>query len=669
MKEILLTLTLLISANYAHAQNFWEVDGTGSITWDVKNESRLPHKDNIEMAGQRVAAIIHYEIDKDRKLHLDRDVLFPQLRTFIKSDDPWWKAYRAYLRDTYDDQFVPTLVVNDKILEAGPVYEAQIEGMLTFHHEPSMGIAITKTLYPSMTDRLFVEQWTLTNENDTAITVVINPADYTKHDTGVKGYYGRQVFTDSHPQKFLEKGQSYTFSIFFQATTADEKIIRDKAAEKALQERQAFLETAKSNFVFESPDATLNQLFHFSKIRAAESIFESKMGLVHSPGGGNYYCGIWANDQVEYSGPFFPFLGYDTGNIAAYNTYKKFLAHMPKDDKPIQYSFEMEGDVPTRLFDRGDAAMIAFGATQFVLFNGDNAMAKELWPLIEWSLQYCDKQLNEHGVVASESDEMEGRIETGDANLSTSSLYYGGLDLATHLANELGNPKAAKKYQKQAKTLKKAIEKHFGYTLEGLDTYRYYDGNKLLRHWICLPLVMGIDTRKEGTLQALFDKLWSENGVLVEYNPEDEGPATFWDRGTLYAFRGAFKAGATELALERLKSYSNTRLLGSHVPYVVEAYPENNMRHLSAESALYCRVFTEGLIGLEPTGLRSFSIAPYLPKGWDTYSMKNMKAFGNTFDIIITAAPNGKIKVEIMNNGWLMLEKVIAQGSKLEYVF
>ena len=48
------------------------------------------------------------------------------------------------------------------------------------------------------------------------------------------------------------------------------------------------------------------------------------MGLVHSPGGGNYYAGIWANDQLEYGGSFFPWLGYKNGNQATYNAYKHF---------------------------------------------------------------------------------------------------------------------------------------------------------------------------------------------------------------------------------------------------------------------------------------------------------------------------------------------------------
>ena len=41
--------------------------------------------------------------------------------------------------------------------------------------------------------------------------------------------------------------------------------------------------------------------------------------------------------------------------------------------------------------------------------------------------------------VLSDTDEMESRIETGNANLSTSALYYGALDLATGYYKILGN--------------------------------------------------------------------------------------------------------------------------------------------------------------------------------------------------------------------------------------
>jgi hypothetical protein len=47
----------------------------------------------------------------------------------------------------------------------------------------------------------------------------------------------------------------------------------------------------------------LNRAFAFAKIRAAESIYATKGGLMHGPGGGTYYAAIWANDQAEYATP------------------------------------------------------------------------------------------------------------------------------------------------------------------------------------------------------------------------------------------------------------------------------------------------------------------------------------------------------------------------------
>lgn len=153
-------------------------------------------------------------------------------------------------------------------------------------------------------------------------------------------------------------------------------------------------------------------------------------------------------------------------------------------------------------------------------------------------------------------------------------------------------------YARQARKLRKDIERYFGAEVEGFRTYRYYDGNDVLRSWICIPLTVGIYDRAEGTVDALFSpRLWTDNGLLTE-----AGDKTYWDRSTLYALRGVFACGETERALEYLRYYSRNRLLGEHVPYPIEAWPEGNQRHLSAESGLYCRIFTEGLFGIRPTG-------------------------------------------------------------------
>ena len=84
--------------------------------------------------------------------------------------------------------------------------------------------------------------------------------------------------------------------------------------------------------------------------------------------------------------------------------------------------------------------MIAYGAARYALARGDAAEAAEVWPLVEWCLEYCRRRLTGDGVVASDSDELEGRFPAGDANLCTSSLYYDALLSAAMLGRELHKP-------------------------------------------------------------------------------------------------------------------------------------------------------------------------------------------------------------------------------------
>ena len=672
-KTVLLTyLLVIIQLSFVYSQtkfnnkeskNFWEISGKGSIIWNVGEEDCLPHEDNIEMAGQKVAAIIYYTIDENKKLHIERDIIFPQLRTLASANENKWKKYRAYLRHNYNDDILPTITQNAKTLIPGPIDSVEIAGKLIFYHQPVEGIRIKRTFLPSMTKRFFVEIWELQNLSGETQKLQIGKTLYKKQQQGIKGSYTQKSFNDSQNEITLAAGEIYSFAIYFAAAINDEPL-NDFNYKTAVSERDNFLTEMQENYILKTPNEVLNTLFYFSKIRAAENIFNSKMGLVHSPGGGNYYVGIWANDQAEYSGPFFPFLGYEKGNTAAYNCYRWFLKNIPEDYSPITSSFEMEGDLTCCGSDRGDAAMIAFGASQFALLRGDENIATELWPLIEWCLEYCHQMKNSKGVIRSTSDEMEGRISTGDANLATSSLYYGGLKYASYLSEAIDKTEASKIYNKRADELAEAIDEHFGANIEGLETYSYFDGYEYLRHWICLPLVMGINNRKNGTTEALLNKLWTENGVLVEFNPNSDQEKVFWDRGTLYALRGTFKAGATELSLEKLGAFSEKRLLGDHVPYVIEAYPENNMRHLSAESALYCRIFTEGLLGLEPTGFKSFTLSPYLPENWEEFSFENIKAFDSSVDIKIKREKN-KLKVIIHNKDIKIFDRRVNSGEQI----
>ncbi len=645
---------------------YWHITPHQSIVWDLTKEERLPHGDNMEMAGRSVAGIIYYNVDKDKRLTVDREIIFPQLRTYLLPGQPWWKAYRAYLKFTYSDEFLPVIIVGEHKFMPQVLDSVEIEGKLTFYHKPVLGLRVVRTFYPSMHQRFFVEEWTVYNVTDSAINMQIFNTQFRQQEKGYKGLYTRKVYTVAPENVVLKPGDSLDFAVYYAATLNNESFDSYDFRE-ARAERDSFIRAMKNNFVLETPDDVINTLFYFSKIRAAENLFHSsKMGLIHSPGGGNYYVGLWANDQGEYSSPFFPYLGYEPGNIAAYNCYNWYLKHLPPDfDHKITSSYEMDADLTCCGLDRGDAAMLAYGATEYVLLTGDKKIAEHFWPLITWTLEYNNRHRNSQGAVTSDSDEMEGRLPTGKANLATSSLYYGALKYAAYLADALGKHDTAALYRQRARQMADVIENYFGADIDGLHTYRYFDGNTKLRHWICLPLVMGIQTREQGTLDALFNKLWTENGVLVELDTTNNEKPVFWDRGTLYAFRGAFKAGATDLALQRLIEYSTNRLLGFHVPYVVEAYPENNMKHLSAESALYARIFPEGLLGMEPTGFHSFKLTPRLPSSWNGYALRKIHAFGSDFDIEIRRAGT-RIDVRVTEKGKTILHKKIKPGQTIE---
>src|SRR4029453_1410403 len=148
----------------------------------------------------------------------------------------------------------------------------------------------------------------------------------------------------------------------------------------------------------------------------------------------------------------------------------------------------------------------------------------------------------------------------------------------------------------------------------------------------------------------------------------EAGKPDFWDRSTLYALRGVFAAGDTAQAMPRLAAYTHRRLLGEHVPYAVEAYPEGGQAHLSAESALYCRIFVEGMFGIRPAGLNAFTLTPRLPDGWDRMSLRAVHAFGRVFDVEVTRS--GKdVRTRVAPDRGPAIERTVPPGGTVSVVF
>ena len=672
-KTALCIFCFLFAAAVAKAQR-WHLDEgpMPGIAWCPGNDA--PHADHIEMSGERMAVVLRWGVDERGAFRAERSLVFPMLRT-LPNDTHGSLMYRMATD-------IPSLLgVDGLVLQAERVERVAIDGAVEVRSrwglgrtnvgaarrtEPVPAATMTRTIFPSCRLPMLCERYVLRNVGPKPLTVCVpafSQVATTDPAKGLDGAYAVRCDLAGSGTYRLAPGDSLCFAALFQAHRADEPpLAADVEAEWAA--RRAFVrDTVGANLVLETPDPVIDTQFRYAKLRASESICATKGGYMHAPGGESYYAAIWANDQAEYVDPFFPYLGYGVGNASALNSFRHFARFMNPEFRPLPSSIIAEGtDIWDGAGDRGDAAMIASGAARYALASGSEAEARELWPLIEWCLAYCHRQLTQQGVVASDSDELEGRFPAGDANLCTSTLYYDALRSAVSLTRELGLGAAKTRiYAQRARRLGAAIERHFGAEVGGYDTYRYYEGNTLLRSWICMPLIVGLDKHREGTVRALLGpELLTDDGLLTE-----QGSATFWDRSTLYALRGIYNAGHADRATELLHAYSQRRLLGDHVPYPIEAWPEGSQRHLSAESGLYCRVVTEGLFGIRPVGLRSFELTPSMPAGWDRMRLRRIRAFGSDFDIEVVREAADRLCVTVARRGAAPQRHRIAAGETL----
>lgn len=652
----------------------WTMLNDGSIQWQTTKN--LPHSDHLEMSGQMISVVLHYGVNSQQEFSLQRTLIFPMLRHKPN------KTHNHLVHDIYTDiASMVTIGEQNIILHSGSTKSINFNGIMRVESDYSYtlrrkkyndAIHLTSTFYPSTTGTYYIEEYKFKNNSPNTITLRIPDwhLNYTSpEEIGIYGAYRMEASLSKNGSFELKPGDTLDFYALFSAEKMSD--IKDNGALTATDidvvaehnKRQSLIDEWWGNLIIDTPDKVLNRMFAFAKLRGAESIYRTKGGLMHGPGGATYYAAVWANDQAEYINPFFPFLGYEVGNESALNCYRHFARFMNSEYKAIPSSIISEGaGIWHGAKDRGDAAMIGYGAARYALALGNKEVARELWPLIEWCLEYCKRQLTSDGVVASDSDELENRFPAGEANLNTSSLYYDALRSAVYLGHELDIPqKQIADYTIRAEKMEKAIEAYFGYEMHGFHTYRYYKGNTVLRSWICTPLSMGIYTRAKGTVDALFSRLWTKDGLLTQ-----EGEKTFWDRSTLYALRGTLAAGELEKGMLFLKEYSHRRLLGEHVPYPIEAWPEGDQRHLSAEGGMYCRIYSEGLLGIRPTGFSNFEMTPRLPKDWSYMNLNKIRAFQADFDILISRIDENHLNVKVINGKKKVIDKNIKEGQKIK---
>ncbi|MDE6528514.1 MAG: hypothetical protein K2L78_05660, partial [Muribaculaceae bacterium] len=381
------------------ARAWWKISSDNTIQWDVSPD-RLPHYDHIEMSGEQMSVVLRYGVNPDGSFSMTRSIVWPMLRTIPNHT-------HANIIRRFGIDFTRQIMVDGDPLVNEQVKSLTLNGKLTVVSECSRGnqqtaqspdrqqqdIELTRVYSPSTTLPAICEMYIVRNNSNRNIEVSL-PAQRivysTPEELGVKGSYTIVAKTDNPQNRLvrLNPGESTAFGASIQGFDRNHtEISPDIAAEIAA--RDAFIAEIGSKLRFESPDTTLNTAFAFAKVRASESIYRTKGGLMHGPGGEAYYAAIWCNDQAEYVNPFFPFLGYEKGNESAMNAFRHFAAYMNDGyERPIPSSVIAEGDTCwCAAGDRGDGAMVAYGAARTALALGDRQKARDLWPLIQWCLE------------------------------------------------------------------------------------------------------------------------------------------------------------------------------------------------------------------------------------------------------------------------------------------
>ena len=371
-KQIYCLLSFLwISCLSVSAADRWAINSAGGITWQV--DERVPHEDHIEMSGLRVSTVLRYGVDANGAFMLNRSMVWPMLRTIPNNT-------HASLMRRFAWNVTDMVEVNGQSLLNEKVKEVTLNGTMVVQSEytlPRKGkLGLTRILFPSVSNPAFIEKYILRNIGESAISVEI-PSSRSVVETdaakGVDGSYKLVSTINGQVARQLQPGEELTFSATFAGYKKDERELSFDI-DRELQARQDLIAGFWDNLVLDTPDPVINTMFAFAKIRGAESIYDTKGGLMHGPGGESYYAAIWANDQAEYINPFFPYLGYEVGNRSALCSYEHFARFMNPEYKPLPSSIIAEG--------------IMFGQEPVIV-------AMRRWSLMVLPVMLCPKEIRQ----------------------------------------------------------------------------------------------------------------------------------------------------------------------------------------------------------------------------------------------------------------------------------
>jgi hypothetical protein len=285
------------SIDLPEQQDRWSIQSDGTIEW--KPEGRLPHNDHIEMSGEKISMWVQYGVDTSGKLNLNRSFVFPSFRLLPQ------RTVSSMMYSVADND-LPRFLINDRLLKAG-TYNAAVQvdqpekvtgirlrGIMVTSSfiGREKNIRLDRTLFPSVTQPMAVEKWVFINTGNQPAKVEM---EYLNRETKPAAerttpvQHSFFISTINDGVKNIQPGDSAVFSIIYQAVNVNNPFINANV-EQELAARKTRVNQFLSLLQLETPDEILNTAFAFAKIRATESIYKTKGGYLHGPGGASILC-------------------------------------------------------------------------------------------------------------------------------------------------------------------------------------------------------------------------------------------------------------------------------------------------------------------------------------------------------------------------------------------
>lgn len=243
---------------------FWELGNEHDIYWNIATEKRLPHRGMFEMAGAKIIANIHYVVDQNKQLKLYRELTFPNSIAVSSKNN------------RFSEEGQPKIILDGIDIGKSPLVRAKIDGNLTFIHQPFQGISVQRKLFPSPSQKLFVEYWEIQNVGPVSRNLIFEQETFCGQPIGdAKNSCQIEVTSDVRPDITLHPNDLYRFAVYYTLKeTGKAPPIKD--AEFSIMERTAFLQEVGEQSVLVTPEPAFNLAFELAKISAAERALSTK---------------------------------------------------------------------------------------------------------------------------------------------------------------------------------------------------------------------------------------------------------------------------------------------------------------------------------------------------------------------------------------------------------